>query len=622
MEQSSSSSPFFATGKILDDKWVVIELIGKGAMGEVYRAHQLNLKRDVAIKVISTEMLEDFEDNSAEIETAFGRFQREVQTMAQVRHTNILQIFDYGTVQASKKGRSRPVEYIVMEYIPGDTLRYTMSAEGFEDEPEMAREWLERYFIPVLDGVEVMHKNHIVHRDLKPENVLMDGDVPKIADFGLARSKRMKGLSDSFDVKGTVAYMAPEQYSDFRKSEAQADIYALGKILFEAMNGMMEGRILPFKSAGFDNPETPFAKCLDTIIRTATAEDTTERYQTVPEFRSAILNSFRILKAEELQAAVTTPAEPGRSKINWLWAGIILSMLSVGAMTLWHLAGEPGKPPSANNVNSTKLPIAAPQGEGTQQSQPVSARLPATITGQDGMTMLLVREDTPVTPAGRARGFYVDKTRVTNHHFAEFLNEVRANIRVADGIVKSKDEIWIYLGSGEAEFEQIVFAHNKFHLKDPTRGGQPVARVTFFGARAYARHFGKQLLTETHWLAAVKAYPDDIAPPPAKHVSPNGTSNQHTHMMSSARDTPGKDHPSSSIDESVSTANAAEMRPISREWITARPPDSASNANGTVSRVIFRQSNKDHAKSELRYPWEGFKNVGFRTYLDVKDVSM
>jgi len=192
-----------------------------------------------------------------------------------------------------------------------------MSTEGFKGEPGMARDWLQRYFIPVLDGVEVMHKHHIVHRDLKPDNVLMDGNVPKIADFGLARSTRLKGVSNSFDIKGTVAYMAPEQYADFRKSEAQADIYALGKILFEAISGEMEGRILPFKSAKLDNPETPFLKGLNTIIQTATAEDIEARFQTVADFRTAIINSFRIVIEEEREAAEKPTAEADHSKTHW-----------------------------------------------------------------------------------------------------------------------------------------------------------------------------------------------------------------------------------------------------------------------------------------------------------------
>jgi serine/threonine-protein kinase len=118
------------TGTVLNDKWVILEVIGKGGMGEVYRAHQLNLKRDVAIKVISWEWLQTLEDDVEEIEKGVQRFRREVQAMSQIRHPNILQVFDYGSDAIKKDGKDSSIEYIVMEYIPGATLRFTMSEEA------------------------------------------------------------------------------------------------------------------------------------------------------------------------------------------------------------------------------------------------------------------------------------------------------------------------------------------------------------------------------------------------------------------------------------------------------------------------------------------------------------
>lgn len=153
------------TGTVLNDKWVILELIGKGGMGEVYRAHQLNLKRDVAIKVISREWLQTLEDDVEEIEKALQRFRREVQAMSQIRHPNVLQIFDYGSDTIKKDGEDSSIEYIVMEYIPGATLRFTMSEEGFYPDQETIKSWLEEHFLPVLNGVQVMHELDMVHRE-------------------------------------------------------------------------------------------------------------------------------------------------------------------------------------------------------------------------------------------------------------------------------------------------------------------------------------------------------------------------------------------------------------------------------------------------------------------------
>ena len=229
----SQSTRIFKTGYVLNDKWVIIEFIGKGAMGEVYRAHQLNLKRDVAIKVISQEMLESYEDDPDEIETTIRRFRREVQAMARVRHPNVLQIFDYGSETIHKDGRDAAVEYIAMEYIPGATLRFTMPEEGFYPEQDLIAIWLADYYLPLLKGVEAIHAKDISHRDLKPENVLMDDSTPKIADFGLACSICMQSVTQSIDVKGTPAYMSPEHFFDFKNADQLSDIYSIGKILYE-----------------------------------------------------------------------------------------------------------------------------------------------------------------------------------------------------------------------------------------------------------------------------------------------------------------------------------------------------------------------------------------------------
>jgi serine/threonine-protein kinase len=231
----------FAPGNVIEGKWVALECIGKGAMGEVYRTHQLNLQRDVAIKDISQELIESIEENEQEVETTLQRFRHEVQSMARIRHPNVFQIYDHGSAVVPRGANEYPVQFIVMEYIPGDTLRYTTSEEGYYPEHTLLKDWLEDYYLPMLEGVRAIHDMDIVHRDLKPENFLMDGNIPKLADFGLARSSRLKPVTQSMDVKGTAHYMSPEHFFDFRKTDQRADIYSLGKILYEAI----DGRLIP-----------------------------------------------------------------------------------------------------------------------------------------------------------------------------------------------------------------------------------------------------------------------------------------------------------------------------------------------------------------------------------------
>ena len=233
-------------GDVLNTKWVILEFIDKGGMGEVYRAHQTNLNRDVAIKVISREWLESIDESDEEAETLVQRFRREVQSMAQISHPNVLQVYDYDSITIKKCNVDTPVEYIAMEYIPGGSLRATMSEEGFFPEEAPIRSWIKSYFMPVLAGVKALHDIGIVHRDLKPENILMDHDTPKICDFGLVRSSRLKPVTQSMDIKGSPHYMSPEHFFDFKRADQKADVYSLGKILFEV--GRCQGSCRIFSS--------------------------------------------------------------------------------------------------------------------------------------------------------------------------------------------------------------------------------------------------------------------------------------------------------------------------------------------------------------------------------------
>jgi serine/threonine-protein kinase len=447
MDQSDLH-PSLKTGSILDGKWILIGLIGKGGMGEVYRAHQLNLNRDVAIKIISEELLQSFEDNPEEKAVAFDRVQREVQTMAQVRHANILQIFDYGSIQVRKQDQVMPVQYIVMEYVPGNTLRFTMSDDGFADDIDLLSSWLTKYFLPVLDGVAAIHQNNIVHRDLKPENVLLDGEIPKIADFGLARSVRMRAISNSWDVKGTMNYMSPEQFMDFRKAGPQADIYALGKILYEAVEGKIETKTIPLKAVKLSETTQPLLQKIDDIVQKATLEDPAKRYQTIREFRLAITDALKIHESKDgIKSDATLPQKPIGAKI-WTGVGMTAVLIAILSIAMWYLLGNPGivsRPDEISPTFETVRKLTTPSAE---RPVKVTQALEPEIRGRDGRPMVLIKPgDTHSSRTDPTVPFYLDRTKVTNHHYLEFLNEVKDRLTVSEGIVRSGDEIWVYLGT-------------------------------------------------------------------------------------------------------------------------------------------------------------------------------
>ena len=499
--------------------------------------------------------------------------------MAQVRHPNVLQIYDYGSVNVRRKDSTEPVQYIAMEYVPGDTFRYTMSEEGFDEETELFADWLEHYILPVLDGLEAIHAKGIVHRDIKPENILMDGDTPKIADFGLARSPKLKAVSNSWDVKGTMPYMAPEQFSDFRKAGFAADIYSLGKILYEAVSGKLNSKMVPFATAALNDPETIFLKAMDALIRKATHESHQQRYQTVSELRSGVLEA---LKSGRLENGKLHPGhEKAPAYVRWMWAGIVTVLFALGGMSIYHWMGGISEKDvtAAKGISHESINIAALRIE----------KLTPTRIATDGREMKLV-EGTE-----NDRLLYADPSLVTAHHFADFLNEMSDDLEVIDGVVRYQQDIWIYLGDGGASADQILYQHSRFHLRQAEWASKPVLRVTYLGAQAYARHYGKRLPTYGEWQSLNQQFSIVPRQDNLSAGTPDGT--MHSRML-------------------MGTAAETEEQPkrgdalvVFKEWLTENSDSSSAG------RVVAWST--DNNRLTKRYPWEGFYNVGFRTVMDV-----
>ncbi len=620
-------------GTVINDKYVILEFIARGGMGEVYRAHQTNLKRDVAIKIISREWLESLEDNEEELHTGLQRFRNEVRAMAQIRHPNILQIYDYGSFSLIGEDESSAVEYISMEYVPGGTLRSTMSEDGFYPEEELTREWLVQYFLPVLDGVQALHDANIIHRDLKPGNVLMDGKIPKITDFGLARSSMLTPVTRSTDMKGTPAYMSPEHFMDLRRADHRADIYSLGKILFEAVDGKISPGMIPFKQAGLKNPETPFFQTLNRIIRETTAEERNNRMESVRGLRSALLEAID-RKSAGMKVSPFRREGPFTNNNRWLWTGVVVAVFSVIAMTVWHLTGEPWWKKAPSRVEQPVLragkepPAPAPEAG---KSRPRESARPKTVLGMDGITMRFIPGG--VIKAGTNGGtetdrgvqvspFYMDETRVSIHHFVEFLNSVKEDLMVEGGLVRRDKEIWLLLGDGNDPQDQILYRHERFLLIDPEHAARPVVRVTWYGASAYAGYYGERLPTEYERelsiraeKAAEKVLADrkSAAPETAGEKTVSGDS-ESVHMM----------HMQSGNHVNGGNSGAAirpeEADDTIKEWVVAvrdrqgkDGQESGNYSSLVVGSTRMKGGSPAHVVTKsFRYPWEGFFDVGFR----------
>lgn len=599
-------------GTVLEDKWIVMELIGKGAMGEVYRAHQTNLKRDVAIKIISENVMFEIDGDPEELEIAFGRFQREVQTMAQVRHPNILTIYDYGEINHADELYKERIAYIVMEYIPGNSLRFTMDEEGLDDAPDEYAAWLEKYFLPVLDGVEVLHNNDIVHRDLKPENIFMDGEVPKIADFGLARSHHMKAVTTSLEMLGTLAYMSPEQSADFKNAGFATDIYALGKILYEAASGTLTEKTLPFTSVSLDTTDSLFWVEISAVIQTATAVSAADRFQTVTELRSALLKSLSIYHEEQIQNKLSEKlgtGDPLKKDGSGTFKKLVVSLaifLTIAGITgayyffknLGLSNGLDGNSYSNHDESllQTKTVILSADENAT-----------AVITARDGSRMILTgsfNDETATAP------FYLDEQKVTNFMFTEFLNSIRNDLSVKNGIVRKDDTIVSYINTGPDSSEAIIYKHDTFHLKEQASGSKPAVRVTFHGAHLYASHYGKQLLSHEEWEFAYRFHlgnPAQGSGTTDRLEAQSGNTMMHTDSI---------DRPSQS-----GKGVLKDMGNEVQEWVNISADlqqDKASSPElSFVAGVMDESTLTDDGLPARRAPWEGFDDVGFRTKVDI-----
>lgn len=504
-------------GQIVNGKWEILDLIAKGGKGEVYLAKQINLNRQVALKVMSKDFLDSLKGREEEYQSELQRFRREVQVMARIRHPNVLQVYDFDQVQVN--GDS--LDYIVMEYVPGPTLRQTMPPEGFKQDERAVVGWLTKYFFPVLHGMESVHALGVVHRDMKPENVLIDEDIPKIADFGLAGGHQLDDITRSYHIIGTPPYMPEEQFLDLATTDARTDVYSLGKILYEAMAGKMtQERNKPFETVHLSSTSTRMLLRLDKVIRNATAKDRNHRTSSVKILRKELEDII-----QESAYAQTVSTKRKHKKQLLLTGGIATALLLLlgAAFGLHLITMESDQIHDMKNASSAVLETdtfdfgfettSPTQVPDASKSEPLQEK----ILGSDGMTLRLV-------PGGQAKvaidqpsqpdrehleliesvpSLYMDETKITNHLYVEFLHNVQGLV-IKDKTVQKNGQIWLLLGEVREGYEPIVYKGGKFTIK-PGAASNPVVRVTPAGALAYARFYGRALPTMAQWRRALQA---------------------------------------------------------------------------------------------------------------------
>lgn len=257
-------------GSVLGDRYEIIEKIGSGGMAVVYRGKDKKLDRYVTIKVLREEFIGD--------EEFIERFRSEACSAARLSHPNIVRVYDVG--------EDGEINYIVMEYIHGDTLKTAIRKKA----PFDSRSTI-NVAIQIASALSQAHKAHIVHRDIKPQNILVGTDgVVKVTDFGIARAARATTMTTTANAAGSVHYFSPEQARGGYVDE-KSDIYSLGITMFEMITG-----VLPFQGNNsvsialkHINEELPDIRqynpnctpSLEGIIKKATMKKADERYASI-----------------------------------------------------------------------------------------------------------------------------------------------------------------------------------------------------------------------------------------------------------------------------------------------------------------------------------------------------
>jgi serine/threonine-protein kinase len=599
------SIPLLEEGVILGGRWRLLGHIATGGKGIIYLAEHCELGRKAAVKMISPEFLRSVED-SGEAGTEVERFRREMRIMAQIRHPNVVQVFDQGTLELS----GRDYDYYVMEYVPGPTMRQSMPEVGFGRDEDGLRRWLAEVFLPLLSGVEALHAMGVLHRDLKPENVLLDGGTPRIADFGLAGARFAPVVTRSHHVIGTIFYMAPEQFTDLQLADARMEVYALGKILYEAAAGRMR-RDTSFimETARLPQADGDLLRGLDRIVRRATAKDVGERIPGVRELR-AELEALPLTPARRMTDKAPADARPPR---QW-WPAVALAVLILvlAVMTMRHFGPAPLNP--ITSVPQVEEPTGGLRVSADEKPPSRGGELPITLAAKDGGLLRLVPTGNVVVseePGADRRvslpAFYLGSTEVTNLQFVEFLNSSLNRLEVRDGAVVHGEQIWLQLGEVRDGVEPIIFAGGEFRIGDPSLAANPVVRVTASGAAAYAAHHGQRLPTAEEWALAAGALPE----PNRNGEEPDEEGQVQLPVGLPPENGLGLRGLDGNVRE-WAACDAALGATKNQAFVVMGDTEALEGKGLKRGGLVGRQGLRDCAPLP-RQPWEAFEDVGFRT---------
>jgi serine/threonine protein kinase/tetratricopeptide (TPR) repeat protein len=339
-----TTSDALSTGSTFAGRYHIVEELGKGGMGRVYRAIDKKLNEEVALKLIRPEIAED--------ERTLERFQNELKIARKVSHRHVGRMYEL----MEEKG----VHFITMEYVAGQDLRGLIRQTG-----QLTVRKAVSIATQVLEGLTEAHRLGVVHRDLKPSNIIVDREgSARVIDFGIARVSGGKGKTGEGAIIGTPEYMAPEQVEG-KPADQRADLYALGVILFEMVTGRppFEGET-PLGVAVKHKTEAPpdpralapqIPAELGRVILRSLEKDRDKRYQTAEEFLGDLAAIEKALPTSERAAPTRKPTTSKKITVEFTPKKLVipaaaLATLVIAALLLWHPWTPKGPGPAVPKV--------------------------------------------------------------------------------------------------------------------------------------------------------------------------------------------------------------------------------------------------------------------------------
>ena len=370
----------------------IVGRLGEGGMGEVYRANDTRLDRVVAIKILPDAVASD-PDRRA-------RFEREARVIASLSHPNVCALHDVGSSPSLSTGL--PVEYLVMEYLDGDTLASRLT-RGPLSLPEVVRVGTE-----IAAALEAAHRQRIIHRDLKPSNVMLTRSGVKLLDFGLAKaiapasaagapgiSTMTNGMTMPGAILGTLPYMSPEQIEG-RETDARSDIFALGAVLSEMATGR---RAFAAESpAGVasailssEPPPIVASPSLDRIVRGCLRKDPDRRWQSAQDV------ALQLVDVEDRDRSQAAGGGARSGLLPWAIAGVA-SAVALGALVMpWRQSSVPPASSAAAPPHPVKFTI--PVGRGDDAYLALHVEHLAFAISPDGRTVAMAAGNGEGAPA-------------------------------------------------------------------------------------------------------------------------------------------------------------------------------------------------------------------------------